>query len=159
MKMNLLKTSCFIVLLQTSLAFTAHAQFGGLKDKLISAGSAVASKALGVDKILKQPAAITTSFEDVDKTGSKLPDFKANEKAQPLYLLPKAPDGGYVLCEGFYEMTTKSYCLMAGTFAPSSGDGYMYAPTLGPKEEIVTTILKNAEKHPEVHQHDIQMLL
>lgn len=48
---------------------------------------------------------------------------------------------------------------MAGTFAPSSGDGYMYAPTLGPKEEIVTTILKNAEKHPEVHQHDIQMLL
>ena len=67
MKMNLLKTSCFIVLLQTSLAFTAHAQFGGLKDKLISAGSAVVSKALGVDKILKQPAAITTSFEDVDK--------------------------------------------------------------------------------------------
>nr|WP_315159762.1 hypothetical protein [uncultured Flavobacterium sp.] len=159
MKMNLLKTSYFIVLLQTSLTFTAYAQFGGLKDKVLSAGSAVASKALGIDKILKQPAAITTSFEDVDKTGSKLPDFKANEKAQPLYLLPKAPDGGYVLCEGLYEMTTKSYCLMAGTFAPSSGDGYMYAPTLGPKEEIVTTILKNAEKHPEVHQHDIQMLL
>lgn len=116
--MNLLKTSCFIVLLQTSLAFTAHAQFGGLKDKLISAGSAVASKALGVDKILKQPAAITTSFEDVDKTGSKLPDFKANEKAQPLYLLPKAPDGGYVLCEGFLRNDYQKLLLDGWNFCP-----------------------------------------
>lgn len=140
---------------------SANAQFGGLKDKLLKVGTAQGAKALGVDKFLKQPAAITTSFEDVNREGEKLPDFinSLNLKAQPLYLLPKNPDGGFVLCEGLYEMNNKSYCLKAGTFAPSKGDGYMFAPVLGPKEEIVVSILKSAEKHPDVDQHDIQALL
>lgn len=149
----------FIVLLQLLFIQNSLAQFGGLTDKVLGAGASIASKKLGVDKILKQPAAITTSFEDVVQDGSKMPDFSIKETAQPLYLLPKAPDGGYVLCAGLYEMTNKSYCLHAGTFAPSKGDGYMYAPVLGPKDEIVTAILKSAEKHPEISQHDIQLLL
>jgi len=149
----------FIVLLQLLFIQNSLAQFGGLTDKVLGAGASIASKKLGVDKILKQPAAITTSFEDVVQDGSKMPDFSIKETAQPLYLLPKAPDGGYVLCAGLYEMTNKSYCLHAGTFAPSKGDGYMYAPVLGPKDEIVTGILKSAEKHPEISQHDIQLLL
>ena len=149
----------FIVLLQLLFIQNSLAQFGGLTDKVLGAGASIASKKLGVDKILKQPAAITTSFEDVVQDGSKMPDFSIKETAQPLYLLPKAPDGGYVLCAGLYEMTNKSYCLHAGTFAPSKGDGYMYAPVLGPKDEIVTGILKSAEKHPDSSQHDIQLLL
>lgn len=136
-----------------------NAQFGGLKDKIIKVGAAQGAKAMGVDKLLKQPAAISTSFEDVNREGEMMPDFKSKEKFQPLYLLPKNPAGGYVLCEGYYEMTNKSYCLKAGTFAPSKGDGYMYAPVLGPKEEIVVSILKSAEKHPDVEQRDIQVLL
>ncbi|WP_231459739.1 hypothetical protein [Pedobacter sp. Leaf132] len=138
---------------------TANAQFGGLKDKLLKVGTAQGAKALGVDKFLKQPEAISTNFEDVNREGEEMPGFNANAKFQPLYLLPKNPDGGFVLCEGFYEMTNKSYCLKAGTFAPSKGDGYMFAPVLGQKEEIVVSILKSAEKHPEVEQHDIQVLL
>lgn len=140
---------------------TTHAQFGGLKDKLLKIGTAQGAKALGVDRFLKQPAAITTSFEDVNREGEKMPDLitSLNLKAQPLYLLPKNPEGGFILCEGLYEMTNKSYCLKAGTFAPSKGDGYMFAPVLGPKEGIVVAILKSAEKHPEVDQHDIQALL
>jgi hypothetical protein len=157
--MKTIRRFFFIVLFQFIYIQSSQAQFGDLKDKILSAGTSLASKKLGVDKILKQPAAITTSFEDVNQEGSKMPDFSIKEKAQPLYLLPKAPEGGFVLCAGLYEMTTKSYCLHAGTFAPSSGDGYMFAPVLGPKEEIVTAILKNAEKHPEISQHDIQILL
>ncbi|MET4082148.1 hypothetical protein ABIB40_002104 [Pedobacter sp. UYP30] len=136
-----------------------QAQFGGLKDKLLKVGAAKAAKMMGVDKLLKQPAAITTNFDDVDRSGEKMPDFFKNIKAQPLYLLPKAPDGGFYLCEGFYEMTNKSYCLHAGTYGPSKGDGYMFAPLLGPKNEIITLILKSAENHPEIDQHDIQLLL
>ncbi|TDG35786.1 hypothetical protein EZJ43_12265 [Pedobacter changchengzhani] len=136
-----------------------HAQFQGLKDKLKSVGIAQGAKALGVDKLLKQPEAITTNFTDVDRNGAMMPDFKSTLKAQPIYLLPKNATGGFVLCEGLFEMTNKSYCLHAGTFAPSKGDGYMYAPTAGPKEAIVVAILKNAETHPEVQQHDIQVLL
>lgn len=138
---------------------TAQAQFGGLKDKLLKVGASQGAKTLGIDKLLKQPEAISTSFEDVDRNGEMMPDFKATEKFQPLYLLPKNPTGGYILCEGYYEMSNKSYCLKAGTFAPSKGDGYMFAPVLGPKEEIVVAILKSAEKHSDVSQHDIQILL
>lgn len=157
--MKKLKTSYLILFCSLIICGQSYAQFGGLKDKLLKAGAAQGAKALGVDKFLKQPAAITTSFEDVNRDGSKMPDFMANEKAQPLYLLPKAPNGGFILCAGLYEMTNKSYCLKAGTYAPSKGDGYMYAPVLGSKEEIVISILKSAEKHPEVEQHDIQALL
>ncbi|MGA9652221.1 hypothetical protein [Pedobacter sp.] len=153
------KNLCFAVLLAIASINNANAQFGGLKDKLLKVGTAQGAKALGVDKFLKQPAAITTAFEDVNREGEMMPDFKATLKAQPLYLLPKNPDGGFVLCEGLYEMTNKSYCLKAGTFAPSKGDGYMFAPVLGPKEEIVVSILKSAEKHQDVDQHDIQVLL
>ena len=149
----------FIATIFFSASINAHAQFGGLKDKLLKVGTSQGAKALGVDKFLKQPASITTSFEDVNREGEKMPDFKAGLKAQPLYLLPKAPEGGFILCEGLYEMTNKSYCLKAGTFAPSKGDGYMFAPVLGPKEEIVVSILKSAEKHQDVEQHDIQVLL
>lgn len=137
----------------------SSAQFGGLKDKLLQLGAAKGAKALGVDQLLKQPAAITTAFEDVNREGEKMPEFNSGAKFQPLYLLPKNPEGGFILCEGFYEITNKSYCLKAGTFAPSKGDGYMFAPVLGPKEQIVISIIKSAEKHPEVNQHDIQALL
>lgn len=155
------KTTSLTMLIALALGSTisVKAQFGGLKDKLLQVGASQGAKALGADKWLKQPAAITTAFEDVVRTGEEMPDFKNNEKFQPLYLLPKNPEGGFVLCEGFYEMTNKSYCLKAGTFAPSKGDGYMFAPTNGPKEEIVISILKSAEKHPEVNQRDIQALL
>lgn len=133
---------------------STYAQFG-ISTDLLKLGSS----ALGVDKLFKKPAAITTSFENVNKDGSQMPDFFQLEEAQPLYLLPKAPTGGFVLCAGYYEMINKSYCLHAGTFAPSKGDGYMYAPTNGSKKEIVTSILKSAENHPEIDQHKIQVLL
>ena len=35
----------------------------------------------------------------------------------------------------------------------------MYAPILGPQKDIVIAILKSAEKHPEIQQNDIQVLL
>jgi hypothetical protein len=137
---------------------TAKAQFGGLGKAILSKGTELAGGGT-LNKIIKQPAAITTNFKDVDRTGMKPPSFHEGEKAQPLYLLPKATGGGYKLCAGYYEMTNKSYCLQAGTRGPSTGDGYMLAPVLGPKKEVVTTILKNAESHPNVSQHDIQVLL
>jgi hypothetical protein len=134
-----------------------QAQFGGLGKALLEKGGELAGG--GLNKIIKQPAAITTNFKDVDRTGMKPPSFHEGETAQPLYLLPKATGGGYKLCAGYYEMTNKSYCLHAGTRGPSTGDGYMLAPVLGPKQDVVIAILKSGEKHPNVSQHDIQVLL
>jgi len=136
----------------------AQAQLGGLGKKLLDKGTDLASGG-SLNKILKQPQAITTSFKDVDKTGFKPPSFMDGQTAEPLYLLPKTPGGGFKLCAGFYEMTNKSYCLHAGTRGPSTGDGYMLAPVLGPKRDVVILILKHAETHPEVNQRSIQVLL
>ncbi|MGY4539282.1 hypothetical protein ACVW0P_003716 [Mucilaginibacter sp. UYNi724] len=154
-KYNLLILSTFMTLLFTT---TAHAQFGEFGKKLLDKGTDMVSGG-GLNKILKQPQAITTSFKDVNKTGSRPPSYLDGQQPQPLYLLPKAPGGGFKLCAGFFEMTNKSYCLHAGTRGPSKGDGYMLAPVLGPKSNVVILILKHAELHPNVKQHDIQVLL
>jgi hypothetical protein len=148
---KLIYLALFIQLLSIN---ASYAQFG-ISTDLLKLGSST----LGIDKLFKKPAPITTAFENVNKEGSKMPDFFKLETAQPLYLLPKSPNGGFILCAGYYEMTNKSYCLHAGTFAPSQGDGYMYAPTIGSKKDIVIAILKSAEKHPEIDQHSIQILL
>lgn len=148
----------FTIVSSLSIASPVKAQFGGLGKAIFDRGSELVGSG-GLNKIIKQPAAITTNFKDVNRTGMKPPSFHEGETAQPLYLLPKATGGGYKLCAGYYEMTNKSYCLHAGTRGPSTGDGYLLAPVLGPKKEIVTTILKNAESHPNVTQHDIQVLL
>ncbi|CAN1513655.1 hypothetical protein MCETHM1_00869 [Flavobacteriaceae bacterium] len=152
--MKTIKIIGFALIFQLFGNATTYAQFG-ISTDLLKLGAST----LGIEKLFKKPAAITTGFEDVKKEGSKMPDFFKLGIAQPLYLLPKATNGGYILCAGYYEMTNKSYCLHAGTFAPSSGDGYMYAPTNGPKKDIVTAILKSAEQHPEIDQHAIQVLL
>ena len=152
-----MKKAVLLLTLITGITFTANAQFGGLGKILVDKGTELAGGNL--NKIIKQPAAITTSFKDVDPNGKKPPSFRENEVAQPLYLLPKAAGGGYKLCAGFYAMTNKSYCLHAGTRGPSSGDGYMLAPVLGPKHDVVIAILKSGELHPNVSQHDIQELL
>lgn len=135
-----------------------YAQFGGLGKKLLDKGTDMVSGG-SLNKLLKQPQAISTSFKDVDKSNSKPPSFTDGQQAQPLYLLPKSADGGYKLCAGLFEMTNKSYCLHAGTRGPSKGDGYMLAPVLGLKKDVVIRILKSAEKHPNVKQRDIQVLL
>lgn len=152
--MKTIKLICLTLFFQSLCNSSAYAQFGISTDML-----KLGASTLGIDKLFKKPAAITTAFENVNKEGSQMPDFFKLEASQPLYLLPKSPSGGFILCAGYYEMLNKSYCLHAGTFAPSKGDGYMYAPTIGSKKDIVSAILKSAEKHPEIDQHAIQILL
>lgn len=118
-----MKKTFILFIFLAGIFFSAHAQFGGLGKILVDKGAQLAGG--NVNKLIKQPAAITTNFKDVDLTGKQAPSFKENETAQPLYLLPKATGGGYKLCAGYYTMTNKSYCLQAGTRGPSHGDGYM----------------------------------
>lgn len=159
MKRTSLSALLTLFLILIFLPVASHAQFGGLLDKAAKATGAQGVKMLGLDKMFKTPEAISTNFEDVNRQGQQMPEFQNEAIYRPLTSLPKAPKGGYILASGHYEIINKSYCLKAGTYAPSSGDGYMYAPTLGKKEEVVIAILKSAENHPEVKQSDIQMLL
>ena len=105
----------------------------------------------------KEP--ITTNFSYAN-TNAPVPDtFGDNLTPQRLCNQPRDDQGSFQLRPGLYEMTCRSYCLHAGTHGPSQGDGYLHAPTEGPARGLVTAILKNSEYHPDVQQHDVQLLL
>jgi hypothetical protein len=111
----------------------------------------------GVSDIFRKGPAITTSikdakFEAVDKdsfipTCNNLADLK------------RGPSGGFILQEGAWGGTMQSYCLHAGTYGPTKGDGYLYAPVKGPLEKIVQHVVQRSVEHPEIDQPMVQQLL
>jgi hypothetical protein len=135
-------------------AGNAHAQIGGLGGRLGGLASRV-----NPARLLEGTPPITTSLEDAKWAVDSLDNFTPREAKRSMLTLQRTPNGGFVLQPGYYEMHTQSYCLKAGTHGPGGGDGYLYAPTKGPAEDAVMTILRNSVNHPEIHQHDIQVLL
>lgn len=113
-----------------------------------------------VSKILLGQEPITTSLDDAVYESPELDDFiPAN--ILPANELPRDNNGSFYLFPGVWEFHLKSYCLKAGTYAPSntSGSGHIYAPLKGPKADIIYSILSNGYKHPEIKQDDIQALI
>src|SRR5690349_3184412 len=146
---RVLSLSVSIVALFTLCAAPTYGQFGDLADKLKKK----------TPNLLGGKAPITTSlpyakWEDASKDG-----FTPREPARSLMTLQRTPNGGFVVQYGYYTLQTQSYCLKAGTHGPGGGDGYLYAPPKGPAEDAVMTIVRNSVNHPEIHQHDIQVLL
>ena len=121
-----------------------------------------ATKGLKVsDKVpnLLENHPITTSLADV-RFDSTMPEtFTPRESKRFLMTLQRTPNGGFVLQPGYYEFHDQSYCLKAGTHGPGGGDGYGYAPTKGPAEDAVISIVRNSVQRPQIEQHDIQVLL
>jgi hypothetical protein len=112
----------------------------------------------GLDDIFKKGPAITTSIADA-KWEAEDADPIAPGDFVGLGTLERSPTGGFVLQEGAFEGRMQSYCLHAGTHGPTAGDGYLYAPVLGPLDKIVSKIAQNSYAHPEIPQTQIQTLL
>ena len=141
----------FAALAVMALSDMAFAQLGRI-------GDAVKKHAPNGSSILEGKPPITTSLSDarygVDSTEGTTPAH-----TQPLMSLQRTLKGGFTLRPGYYAMQTQSYCLKAGTHGPGGGDGYLYAPPLGPAEEAVVSIVRNSVAHSEIPQHEIQLLL
>lgn len=135
-------------------AHIGSSQIAGLKEKLLKKGLPT------VDQLLQGKPPITTSLPDA-QYASDIPNtsLNPNEKARDLMTLQRTPNGGFVLQPGLYEFHGQSYCLKAGTHGPGGGDGYLYAPTAGPEEDAVTTIVRNSVQHPNMAQSSVQQLL
>jgi hypothetical protein len=139
-------------LMVAACAFSASAQLGGLGglgDKLKKKTPNLFGE--------KQP--ITTSLPDAKWGDSAKDGFTPREPERSLLTLQRTLNGGFTLQPGYYSMQTQSYCLKAGTHGPGGGDGYLYAPPKGPAEDAVMSIVRNSVQHPEIQQHDIQVLL
>jgi hypothetical protein len=109
--------------------------------------------------LLKGDPPITTSLSDARWAAPDHDNVTPREGVRSMMTLQRTPNGGFVLQPGYYQMQAQSYCLKAGTHGPGGGDGYLYAPTKGPAEDAVMSILRNSVNHPEISQQDIQTLL
>jgi hypothetical protein len=104
--------------------------------------------------------AITTCFADTQKKTTKIEGIDLDRNLfRPLLSAPRTSGGAFLLKPGAYGATVRSYCLHAGTHAPSSGDGYLYAPLKGPRAEIIQTVLRGSVLHPEFSRENIQVLI
>ena len=130
-----------------------HAQFGGLGRVV----GDVAGGALG--NITRGTPPISTNIADATFGDPSKDRWTPPGRPQPMTNLTRSATGGFVLTAGFHEYRAQSYCLHAGTHGPGGGDAYLYAPVLGSAREAVTSILQNSVAHPEIAQHDIQVLL
>ena len=144
--------SAMAFLVIAACASSSFAQIGGLGDL----GNKIKKK---TPNLLGGKEPITTSLPDAKWGDGSKDGFTPREPERSLMTLQRTPTGGFVLQPGYYGMQTQSYCLKAGTHGPGGGDGYLYAPPKGPAEDPVMSIVRNSVQHPEIHQHDIQVLL
>jgi hypothetical protein len=138
----------------TAASGAASAQIGGLGRVLGRAAGR-----MNVDAVLHGDAPITTKLADARWAVDSLDNFTPREPLRGLMTLQRTPNGGFVLQPGYYELHDQSYCLHAGTHGPGGGDGYLYAPTRGPAEDAVMTIVRSSVNRPNIPQHDVQVLL
>lgn len=152
------KNATLLLLTVMVCSFHTKAQFGRLKDAL---NNSVGSVLNGKQLKLLQSEAITTNFDDCNKKETMPVSFGEDSLKKQLCTMVSgySPATGFTLKPGFYTGTFKSFCLKAGTYGPGKGDGYLFAPLAGPKEKVAHTLIANWEKHPEVEQHDVQLLL
>ncbi len=143
-----------ILLLAMTIGLNLHAQFDGLK----SASKKLLDKD-PVAKILNKKPAIATSLEHVKMEGALSETFAEDSVFSNLLNLKRTTAGGFILQPGFYGYQSQSYCLKAGTHGPGGGDGYMYAPPIGPMEDIVMAVVRNSVDHPGIAQRNVQVLL
>ena len=153
---NVLLFSLAILFLNTN---NSYGQFGKLKDLVNNNLSNVLNSSQL--KLLKSDP-ITTNFDDCNKTKTLPVEFgKDSAKVELCSIVRTKYDKtiGFTLSPGFYHGTFKSFCLKAGTYGPSKGDGYLYAPLAGKKADLVYSLIANWENHPEIQQYDVQVLL
>jgi hypothetical protein len=127
-------------------------RIGGVKDRL-------KKKAPSLSSLLEGKPPITTSLDDAEYGVDSMENHTLPAVAAQLTDLERTLKGGFILRQGYYVITSQSYCLKAGTHGPGGGDGYLYAPTKGPAEEAVMTIVRNSVHRTEIPQNQIQQLL
>jgi hypothetical protein len=96
-------------------------------------------------------APVTTSINDTVPVAGWMDGVIADMQPQ---------DGKtFHLAPGYYRFTIRSYCLHAGTYGPTDGDGYLLAPLKGGRAGMIRSILQHSVEHPEIEQHDVQQLI
>jgi hypothetical protein len=100
----------------------------------------------------KPGAAITTSIKD------SLPGFRVLNDSD-FDARSADPVVSFMLGPGYYRTTIRSYCLHAGAYGASKGNGYQIARLKGNCATLISSILDRSADHPDIVQQDVQMLI
>lgn len=111
----------------------------------------ILKKIPGTDFIFEE--AVTTSIKDAYPTAYWLDgiDKQVSPNTSVGFSLNLSP--------GYYRYKFNTFCLHAGTYAPTEGSGYLVAPLKGNKAELIKDILGRYYEHPEIDQKDVQLLI
>ncbi len=112
----------------------------------------------GPEMLTKQEEPVSTNVKDIRGEAFALDGYNPAQ-GKPLSSLKRGPQGGWLLKPGLYSGDVRSYCLHAGTYGPTRGDGYLYAPLKGKRSGIIRKILHNSADHPDLSQQDVQSLI
>lgn len=127
--------------------------------KLPKVPTDISERIPNLQDIMKGEDPVSTNLSDAVTEIPFLDDFDL-DGGTPLGALERNDEGDWIIEEpGNYIYNVQSYCLKAGTYAPGGGRGYLYAPLKGTKSSIVSNILRNSVKHPDIPQRDVQVLL
>jgi hypothetical protein len=151
-----MKKNILTIALTIFIAVNTFAQIGDVANNVLSGGAKFLGNGL-TKKLQRDP--ITTSFSDCDTKNTLPVTFGADKDKAWLCDQLFEQFKGYQLKPGFYKAYLKSFCLKAGTYGPSKGSGYIYAPLKGPKKDLVFKLLTNWKNHPEIAQTNLQLLL
>ena len=135
-------------------ASAANAQLGGLGGIVRSV-----TQEVGLDRFLRGEAPISTSLADAVYGNGAVDGVTPELAPGALTSLERTQECGFILRPGYWEFTAQSYCLHAGTHGPGEGDGYLYAPLKGAREQEIGDILRNSNDHPGIAQSDVQSLI
>jgi len=135
-----MRTSIFTLVLFAIFLPASHAQIEDIFKKIP-----------GVGDVFQE--AVSTSIDDAYPTAYWLKDLDKQIVVNTGTRYSKD------LRQGFFRFKFKTFCLHAGTYAPTQGDGYLAAPLKGAKSNLIQQVLTRYSEHPEIDQKDVQVLI
>jgi hypothetical protein len=133
------------VILITLFAASSNAQL----DDLLKKGKKQISNITALD----EQGTISTTLKDAYPIAFWLQDLdKIRQPVEPA-------EYSFNLEPGYYRFSVQSYCLHAGTYVKTNGYGYLMAPLMGSRSDIVQNILLRSAEHPDIEQKDVQRLI
>lgn len=154
-----------VAVLITTIAASACASSGGLAEVVGEArrqaqGVLDRARLPDVNALLGTGEPVTTNFNDATTEEPALDAFNPPPtRFLPMTGMLRGENGVYRLTPGLYSLDARGYCIKAGTYGPSTGDGYLYAPLAGPRADVVRNLLIRSATRSDIRQQDVQVLL
>jgi hypothetical protein len=131
---------------------------GQILDRIRRKATQTLDRVPGLLAILEKPPGVTTSIHGARTEVPFLDDYDPTGSGD-MSLLPRNSRNAFMAPPGLYEMRARSYCIHAGTYGPTGGEGYSLAPLQGDLAPLLGSLVRRTVDHPKVAQPLVQRLI